>query len=424
MSAEQLAAALCPRDVSAAAERIAHCIPRTQTRTSPKLAALTGARQVYLKIDTSLHTASFKERGAANALRLLSPDQAQAGVITASAGNHAQALAHHAKLLGISAMVVMPEPTPLVKVEGARALGAEIVLHGESFDDAHQHALALADDQGRTLVHGFDNPGVIAGQGVAMLELLADAPDIDITPIQVGGGGLMAGCLLAREGLRAEGKCVPDVLAVEPTLYPSMARALRGDPPIEQGGDTIAEGVAIKAVGPVPRAVIAARLSPEKTLSVAEAAIEEAVVHLAMTEKLVVEGAGALGLAAMLAHPEHFRDRTVGLFICGGNIDARLFGQVLARHTARCHRRARIRVECPDRPGRLAAAANIVQGNGANVMEVIHDRMALDALAKSTVIDFIIEIENPSVTSAVVARLQAAGFPRARIIETNEGFTG
>lgn len=406
-------------DVLAAAERITNHLPRTHTRPAPKLAALTGAREVFVKVDTALHTASFKERGALNALLQLPEDQAEAGVITASAGNHAQALAHHGRRLNIPVSVVMPKSTPSVKIDGARSLGAKVILHGEVFDEAMDEARRLGEQEGRTFIHAFDHPHVIAGQGVAMLELLADAPDIDIAPIPVGGGGLISGSILAASVLRPEGKTPPEILAVEPTMYPSMARALRGEAPMTLGGDTIAEGVAVKTVGGLTKALVQEHLSIDHTLDVSEATIEEAVVHLAMKEKLVVEGAGALGLAAMLEHPDRFHDRRVGLLICGGNIDARLFGQVLARHIARSRRRARIRVECPDRPGRLASISNIIQGNGANVMEVIHDRLALDALAKSTVIDFIIETEDASVTAAVVERLQAAGFPRSRLVESS-----
>lgn len=422
-----------PGDVLAAAKRISGHLPRTQTRPSPKLAALTGAREVYLKIDTSLHTSSFKERGALNAVLQLGEAERKAGVITASAGNHAQALAHHAGRLDVSAVVVMPAATPQVKVDGARAVGADVILHGEVFDDALAHARALAAEQGRTFVHAFDDARVIAGQGVAMLELVADAPALDMVVIPVGGGGLIGGCLLALEALSQEAlhsgaeigggakagtaPHVPEILAVEPSMYPSMARALRGQTDMIVGGDTIAEGVAVKTVGGLTRQVVAERLSVDQTLDVTEAAIEDAVVHLAMMEKLVVEGAGALGLAAMLAAPERFAHRSVGLMVCGGNIDARLFGQVFSRHFARANRRARIRVDCSDQPGRLAMIANIIQDSGANVLDVVHDRLALDAPAKMTVIDFIVEIENAAVTTGVIERLQAAGFARARVIE-------
>ncbi len=403
-------------DVEAASKRIGKNLVRTQTRRSPRLAALTGAKDVFLKIDTELHTASFKERGALNALLCMTPKQKKAGVITASAGNHAQALAYHAKRLGISPVVVMPKPTPQVKIDGARALGAKVVLHGELFDDALEEASRIGEDEGRTFVHAFDDANVIAGQGVALKEMLEDAPDLDVVAVPVGGGGLIAGCLLAREG-RGDGR-KPIVIAVEPTMYPSMARAVTGEAPVLLGGDTIAEGVAVKTAGGLTAAIVKQHISAQDMVDVSESSIEEAIVKFAMVEKLVVEGAGALGLAAMLENPDFFRDRSVGLMVCGGNIDARLFGQVLARHLARAHRRARIRVECSDRPGRLAKIAMIMQASGANVMDVIHDRLALDAPAKGTIIDFIIETSDESVTAAVVERLQAAGFPRSRVLES------
>ncbi len=410
-------AGLQPDDVAAASQRIGARLARTVTRPAPKLAELTGAREVYIKIDTQLHTGSFKERGALNALLQISRDQVGAGVVTASAGNHAQALAHHARLLGMSACVVMPKTTPQVKVDGARALGAKVILHGDVFDEAQAEARRIGEQDSRTFVHAFDDPAVVAGQGVVFLELVADAPKLDVVAIPVGGGGLISGCLLAREHLRAGGAVVSDIMGIEPTMYPSMARMMAGETPMILGGDTIAEGVAVKTVGGLTGQICRQHLTTRDLLDISESAIEEAIVHLAMREKLVVEGAGALGLAALLERPERFRDRVVGLLVCGGNIDARLFGQVLARHLARSRRRARVRVECSDRPGRLAHITEIMFASGANVMDVIHDRLALDAPAKGTVIDFVIEMDDASITAAVVERLQAAGYPRSRVVE-------
>ncbi len=401
-------------DVMAARARLAGRLERTPTRRAPKLESLTGARRVWLKIDAFLHTGSFKERGALNALSCLSEDEAKAGVVTASAGNHAQALAHHAAKLGISAKIVMPEPTPFVKVQGTRKRQATVVLHGDVVDDAMEEARRIAEAEGRALIHPFDDERVIAGQGTALVELLEDADDVESVVCPVGGGGLLAGSLLSAEGVR--GADAPSVFGVEPTMFPSLRNALRGDPqPV--GGATVAEGVAVKRVGEAPLDVIRPRMGLERALIVSEAAIEEAVVHLAMREKIVAEGAGALGLAALLEHREAFEDRAVALLVCGGNIDPSLLGSVLSRHLVRARRRARLRVECPDRPGRLAEITAILTKAGANVIDVQHDRLAVDVPAKETMIDVVIETDTAQVTFDVLDTLHAKGFPNARLLE-------
>ncbi len=403
-------------DVLAARRRAAGRLPRTPTRPSAKLAALTGAREVWLKLENQFHAGSFKERGALNALLCLAEPARRAGVVTASAGNHAQALAYHATRLGVSAKIVMPISTPQVKVDGTRRFGGEVVLAGEVFDEAVEAARAIESEERRTFVHAFDDPAVIAGQGTATLELLEDQPGLDMVVIPVGGGGLIAGGVIAAEGVAAAGGPRTDVLGVETAMFPSLRNALDGKPRAV-GGDTIAEGIAVKAVGAAPLAVLRGRLEPSDVMLVSESGVEEAIVALAMQEKTVVEGAGAAGLAALMENPERFRNRVVGLIICGGNIDARLLAQVLARHLVRTRKRARIRVECSDRPGRLAEITSVLRLAGANVIDVLHDRLALDIPAKDTVIDVIIETDAAEATLSVVERLRESGFDRARLLE-------
>lgn len=416
MRDDAAAAALSFDDVLKARASARGVVARTPARLAPKLAALTGAASVRLKLENLHYTGSFKERGVVNALSLLSPERAARGVVAASAGNHAQALAYHAQRLNISAVIVMPEATPAVKVEGTRRFGARVVLAGEVFDEAMTEARRIEAEEGRALVHAFDDPAVIAGQATATLELLEDGPEIELIVVPVGGGGLIAGALLAAEGAQAAGGPKTEIIGVETAMYPSLRKALSGEA-LEVGGDTIAEGIAVKAIGPAPMSVVAPRLGADDVMLVGEGAIEEAIVTLAMVEKTIAEGAGAAGLAALFEHPARFRGRHVGVMVCGGNIDASLFAQVLNRHLVRSKRRARVRVECLDRPGRLAEITNTLRAAGANVIDVAHDRLALDVPAKDTVIDVILETDDAASTLAVIERLRAAGFPRARIIE-------
>ncbi len=424
------ASALTPEDVLAARARLGEAVERTPARAAPALARQSGARNIWLKLDTLLPTGAFKERGALNALLKLSPDQARRGVVTASAGNHAQALAYHGGRLGVAVTVVMATHTPQVKIAGTRRLGARVVLEGEAFDDALAEARRLEADEGLTLIHPFDDAAVIAGQGVGILEFLEDAPDIDTLLIPVGGGGLIAGALLAAQ---AAGGPRREVLGVEPAMYPSMRLALsenaealdvEGDPEARHGvlgGHTIAEGVAVKRAGALTAALCRnLSLTAQDIVLVSEPAIEEAIVALAMTEKLVTEGAGALGLAAVIEHEDRVRERAVGLHVCGGNIDARLLAQVLARHLVRTRRRARLRVECFDRPGSLAEVTAALTAEGVNIIDVLHNRMVVDVPAKETRVDFVIETDDAAITEAVVARLRRSGFPRARILDERE----
>lgn len=390
---------------------------RTPARQSPKLAELTGAADIWLKLENWHYAGSFKERGALNALLTLDPEQRRRGVVTASAGNHAQALALHAQKLGVPCKVVMPESTPQVKIQGAKRFGAQIALMGEVLDESMVEARRIVAEEGFALIHPFDDAAVIAGQGTATLELLEDAPDLEIVVIPIGGGGLAAGGALAIEGVRAAGGPAITLVGVEPTMYPSMRLALEGSTERPVGGDTIAEGIAVKGAGAIPVSILKPRLAPADIVLAEEWAIEEAVVHFAMLEKTIAEGAGAAGLAALLAEPERFRGRRVGIILCGGNIDVRLLGQVMARHLVRVKRRVRLRVACPDQPGRLARITEVLRAAGANVIDVVHDRLALDVPAKDTQIDVVMETDSAAVTDAVLAQLRAAGFPKARLVD-------
>lgn len=407
-----------PDDVLAARTRLAPFIESTQTRAAPRLAAHTGAQAIWMKLDTELPTGAFKERGALNALLGLSPEQAARGVITASAGNHAQALAHHAKQRGLTASVVMPATTPKVKIAGARRLGAEVVIHGQHLAEAMAEAHRLADVEGRAFIAPFDDPDIVAGQGVGVLEFLEDAPDLDTLFIPIGGGGLIGGALLAAEAFSAEtGRPAPRVVGVEPAMYPCMHAALSPSAPPPPGGPSIAEGAAVLEAGALATEICRTRLPLEDLLMVSEAAIEEAIVSLAMVEKQIAEGAGAMGLAALLEHPDRGRDRVVGLHVCGGNIDARLLAQVLSRHLIRSRRRAYIRVECYDMPGSLARVCRILNEEDVNIIDVLHNRMAVDVPAKETRIDLLIETDDSSVTDTALQRLRQAGFRGARLMQ-------
>lgn len=417
MTAAKTAATFGFDDILAARERIGDHLERTPVRRSLKLEAISGAREVWLKLDLFHRTGSFKERGAVNALLALDDAARRAGVVAASAGNHAQALAYHAHILGISAKIVMPVNTPLVKTEGTKQHHAEVVLHGEVYDDSLEEARRLEATEGRTLISAFDNWDVIAGQGTATLELLEDAPSVDTVITPVGGGGLISGALLAAEGMaRANGRRV-DVVGVEAAMYPSFRQALEGGKGVA-GGDTIAEGIAIKTPGERTLAIARGRITVDDVFQVDENALEDAIVRHILCDKLTVEGAGAAALAALLQNPERFKDRCVGLHVCGGNIDAGLLGQVLARHLTRTGRRARIRVECSDRPGRLAEITAILDVAGANVIDVQHDRLSPDVPAKGTRIDVVIETDHPATMNTIVEHLHAKGFTRARIVDT------
>ena len=354
-------------DVRAAAERIAGRVLRTPSLYSDAVSRATGA-QVTLKLENLQAIGSFKERGAANKLALLTPEERRAGVIAMSAGNHAQAVARHATLAGINATIVMPYFTPATKVSRTAAWGAHVVLHGESLVEASLHARHLAAEQGLVFVHPYDDPAVMAGQGTLALELLQDTAELDVLLVPVGGGGMIAGCAAAVAGLRPG----VEVIGVEVAGYASLGQILAGQTP-QVGGPTIAEGIAVRDIGVAPLEVIRAHVTD--VIAVPERVVEDAIALLVEGAKLVSEGAGAVGIAALLAFPERFRGRRVATVLCGGNIDARILANVLLRGLLRDGRLLRLVLEIPDRPGVLADIATRIADCGGNVIEVTHQRL-------------------------------------------------
>jgi threonine dehydratase len=389
-------------DIRAAARRIDGAVIRTPMLVSTTLSEIIGA-EVWLKFENLQFTAAYKERGALNKLLQLSPEERQRGVIAASAGNHAQAVAYHAKRLGIPAVIVMPEPTPTVKVTQTAGFGAEVVLHGDMFDDAYAKARELALEKGYVFVHPFDDPQVIAGAGTAALEMLEEAPDLDAIVVPIGGGGLMSGVSIASRAVK------PDIelIGVEAELYPSMKCAIEGCH-MPLGGDTLAEGIAVKQPGE-----LTSRILKDNGVGVAlvsERDLERAVAMLVGIEKTVVEGAGAAGLAAMLSDPARFKGRKVATLLCGGNIDTHLLANVLVRDLVRQGRIARLHVAAHDQPGALAAITRKVYEAGVNVIEINHSRIFTRLPAKDTMIEVECEARDPQSIDDVVARLEAAGF--------------
>jgi threonine dehydratase len=389
-------------DIRAAAKRIEGAVVRTPMLISRTLSEIVGA-EVWLKFENLQFTAAYKERGALNKLLQLSPEERDRGVIAASAGNHAQAVAYHAKRLGIPATIVMPANTPTVKVTQTAGHGAEVVLHGDMFDDAYAHARELALEKGFVFVHPFDDPQIIAGAGTVALEMLEDAPDLDMIVVPIGGGGLMSGVSIASRALKSE----IELIGVEAELYPSMKCAIQGCH-MPLGGDTLAEGIAVKQPGELTSRIL--KDNADDVVLVPERDLERAVAMLVGIEKTVVEGAGAAGLAAMLHEPERFRGKKVATILCGGNIDTHLLANVLVRDLVREGRIARLRVAVQDQPGALAAITRQVYEAGANVIEIRHSRIFNALPAKDTVIEVECEAKDPQTIDDVVARLEKAGF--------------
>jgi len=389
-------------DIRAARERISGAIVRTPMNHSKTLSAIIGA-EVWLKFENLQFTAAYKERGALNKLLQLSDDEKKRGVIAASAGNHAQAVAYHGARLGIPVTIVMAEPTPTIKVVQTEGHGATVVLHGRMYDDAYAHARKLEAEKGYVFVHPFDDPQVMAGQGTIGLEMLEAAPDLDTIVVPIGGGGLMSGIATAAKSVK------PDIemVGVEAAMFPAMKNVIEGRA-LEMGGDTLAEGIAVKEPGHLTREIIK-RLVDRIDL-VPEDAIEHAVALLVSIEKSVVEGAGAAGLAAMLAEPEKYRGKKVGTVLCGGNIDTHLLANVLMRELVRCGRIARLKIAAEDRPGALAAITAIFHECGVNIIETNHQRLFNALPAKDTLVEVECEARDADAIDALVARLESAGF--------------
>lgn len=390
-------------DIRAAAARIEGKVERTPLRHSRTLSEITGA-EVWIKFENLQFTASFKERGAYNKLAQLTEAERKAGVIAISAGNHAQGVAYNAARLGVPSTIVMPRTTPFVKVEHTRKHGARVVLHGESMSEAFEYGYALAERERLTLVHPFDDAAIIAGQGTIALEMLADEPSLDTLVIPVGGGGLISGNAIAAKHLKPG----IEIVGVEAAMYPGLYSELRGEP-IRVGGQTIAEGIAVKQAGRLNFQICKALV--DEVLLVEEAQLEEAVALYANVEKTVAEGAGAAGLAALLAHPARFKGRRCGLILCGGNIDSRLLASVLVRELVREGRIARVRLIGDDQPGLLSRVSKVIGELGGNIIEVAHNRLVLDIPAKGAEIDFTIETRDLAHTREIVEGLKGAGYP-------------
>ena len=389
-------------DIKAAAERIKGSVVRTPMMKSQTLSEIVDA-EVWLKFENLQFTAAYKERGALNKLLQLSEIERSRGVIAASAGNHAQAVAYHGRRLGIPVTIVMPMSTPMIKVTQTEGHGANVVLHGERFDDAYAHARELEEQHGYIFVHPFDDVAVMSGAGTVALEMLEEAPDLDMLVIPIGGGGLISGVATAAKALKPG----IQVIGVEAELYPSMKNVVEnGHGAI--GGDTLAEGIAVKEPGQLTRAIIADLV--DRIDLVAERDIEHAVAMLVNIEKTVVEGAGAAGLAAILAQPERFRGRKVGTTLCGGNIDTHLLANVLVRELVRCGRIARLRIAAQDRPGALAAITAKFHECGVNIIEVNHHRIFTRLPAKDTVIEVECEARDSQAIETLIKRLEGVGF--------------
>jgi threonine dehydratase len=385
-------------DIRAAAERIKGAVIRTPMLVSRTLSEIIGA-EVWLKFENLQFTAAYKERGALNKLLQLSDEERARGVIAASAGNHAQAVAYHARRLGIPAVIVMPEATPTVKVTQTAGHGAKVVLYGDMFDDAY----ARAREEGYVFIPPFDDAQIIAGAGTVGLEMFEDAPDLDTIVVPIGGGGLMSGIAIAARAIKSD----VELIGIEAELYPSMKCAIEGCH-MPLGGDTLAEGIAVKHPGELTSRILK-ELANEVVL-VAERDLERSVAMLVGIEKTVVEGAGAAGLAALLANPERFRGKKVATPLCGGNIDTHLLANVLVRDLVRQGRIARLHVAAHDQPGALAAITNKVYEAGVNVIEINHSRIFTRLPAKDTMIEVECEARDPQSIDDVVARLEAAGF--------------
>ena len=395
--------------VRAAAERIRSGIRRTPTSHSRALSAIAGG-DVYLKIETRQTTGSYKERGALNAMLLLTPEQRACGVVTMSAGNHGQAVAYHGARLGLKTTVVMPKTTPFLKVRRTRDFGAEVVLEGDSFDEAAQFARALAARSGATVVHPYDDLNVIAGQATATLELLEDAgTELDVLLVPVGGGGLISGAVLAVEatGSRAQ------IIGVQSSFYPSVSAA-RGGPAVA-GGPTIAEGIAVKTIGRLPLELLAHTV--HEVILLPEAPIETAISLLLEEEKTVTEGAGAAGVAALLASNGRFAGKRVGTLLCGGNIDLGMLASVIVRHRMRSGRVVRIRVHMVDKPGELATVASAISAASANVLDVSHHRVFGSISAKHAELDVTVEVERPEDLPGIMTAIERSGFEAEVVTE-------
>ena len=388
------------RDVEAAAVTLAGFVKRTKFDHSRTLSDITGA-DIWLKFENLQFTATFKERGALNRLSALSADQRKQGVVAASAGNHAQGVAYHAARLSIPATIFVPAGTPTVKIENTRRHGATVIEGGATLEDAADLAKQHGVSGGLTYVHPYDDPLIIAGQGTIALEMLAAVADLDVLIVPIGGGGLISGIAVAAKSLKPD----IEIIGVQATLYPSMYNLIKAQS-LPMRGDTLAEGIAVKAPGAITSEIVRALV--DDIVLVTEQHIEHALSLLLTIEKSVTEGAGAAGLAAVLADPDRFKGRKLGLVLSGGNIDTRLLSGVLTRQLAREGRLSRLRFDIVDRPGQLAAVVAVLSNAGANIVEVSHQRIFTDLPAKAVVLEVVIETRDRSHLASTIGALRAA----------------
>jgi threonine dehydratase len=401
--------AITADDVRDAARLIEGQVMRTPCAPSRVLSRLTGA-EVWLKFENFQFTASFKERGAVNKLSRLTEGERLAGVAAMSAGNHAQAVAHHATRLGIRSVIVMPKNTPFTKVRNTRDLGGEVILHGDTLADSYDFLIReLIEGRRMTLVHPYDDVHVMAGQGTIALEMLAEVPELDTLVIPIGGGGLFSGNAVAARALRPDLRLV----GVESAGYCSAYAAIKEDLTLVRGGPTIAEGIAVKGVGRQTLPVI--RALADELVRVEESAIERAVGLLANVEKVVAEGAGAAGLAALLSDPAKYAGRRVGLIVTGGNIDPRLLASVLLRQLVHESRLVSLSIEIEDSPGFLARVAGCVGQSGGNIVQVHHERLSAGRHAKSATLEMLVEAQDEAHSKQIIADLEAAGYVVRRV---------
>ena len=394
-------------DILAAAQRLQGHLLQTPCVASKTLSEITGA-QVFLKFENLQFTASFKERGACNKLAQLTPQESARGVIAMSAGNHAQGVAYHAQRLGLRAVIVMPRFTPGVKVERTRGFGAEVILHGDTLEEARSHALALAERDHLTFVHPFDDDAIMAGQGTVALEMLQQVPELDTLIVAVGGGGLIAGMATVAKAVNP----AIEVVGVQTSRFPAMVNAIKGSQH-PQGTSSIAEGIAVGSPGVRTREVVALRVND--MVLVDEGDIEQALVMLLEVEKTLVEGAGAAGLAALLKYPRRFAGRRVGLVLCGGNIDPLLLASIIERGMVRAGRLTRIRVSARDVPGSLAHITTVVAQAGANIDEVHHQRAFTMLSAQNVEVELVVQTRGHAHVAEVLEALRVSGMDAQRV---------
>ncbi len=403
------------QDIENARQQIKSEVVRTPLVPAQRLSQELGC-EIFLKLENLQVTGSFKDRGSLVKLKSLTAEQGKAGVIAMSAGNHAQGVAYHAQRLGIPATIVMPEFAPFSKVERTKALGARVVLTGDTLDASAVAAREIAEREGLTFVHPYDDEKVIAGQGSIGLEIIEDQPDLDCIVVPIGGGGIISGTAIAAKALKPE----IEIIGVEADLFPSMRQAINHQPPTS-GGQTLADGIAVKNPGQLTRAIIAELVSD--ILLVNEFAIEKAVQCLVEKQKIVAEGAGAAGVAALMENRERFAGRKVGAVICGGNIDVRLLSWILTRGLVFDGRMVRLRIAIVDQAGVLAKVTNFIGQTGANIIEVYHQRMFYDVPAKQADVDVILETRNAEHVQEIVEKLVAGGFP-TRVLSARSSDTG